>query len=398
MTESKFSSTDSYVDFVGLLKLKDLEQALISYKGTDQYDAVLRYYFGCIALLDSPQMLEPLGLLKQALGTLRGASRRRRATEPASSAGAAGAADVTQIYNTLERFETRLHNSIEQLKQPATEVPKSLHFVWLGGGVGAIQRDYIAIWKQVMGAEGYRLNLWHDSDALLAYETNRIIVEAAKADAMLHGGESSVDGVALGDRYEERATVLKQQMYAYIKKAVENGGSADEARIDLLARAYGQDKARLTALRNTNRLSLQALGGDQLALRDLAGGEASLQLKDIYEREISLRGNFAAASDVVRIEALFAEGGSYTDVDNLPPLLEELGGVDIRAFTTDARIGVLQLMLDRNPEWMPGRQALRGRYTNYFEMIPSEHRAALERFAESQPGLDRVFRTPVERL
>ncbi|MBA1377479.1 TcdA/TcdB pore-forming domain-containing protein [Pseudomonas brassicacearum] len=396
MSESKFSSTDSYVDFMGLLKLKDLERALISYKDTATYDAVLRYYFGCIALLDSPQMLEPLGLLKQALGTLQGASRRRRAAEPPSSPGAA--ADVAHIYSTIEHFEARLSNSIVQLKQPATEVPKNLHFVWLGGGVGAIQRDYINIWKQVMGAEGYRLSLWHDSDALLAYETNRIIVEAAKADAMLHGGQSSVDGLVLGDRYEERVIVLKQQMYAHIKKAVENGGSADEARIDLLVRAYGQDKARLTVLRNTNQLSLQALAGDHLALRDLAGGEVSLQLKDIYEREISLRGNFAAASDVVRIEALFAEGGSYTDVDNLPPLLEALGGVDIREFQADARLGVLQLMLDRNPEWMPGRQALRDRYTNYFEMIPSEHRVALERFANSQPGLERVFRTPVERL
>ena len=100
----------------------------------------------------------------------------------------------------------------------------------------------------------------------------------------------------------------------------------------------------------------------------------------------------------MRIEALFAEGGRYADVDNLPPLLEELGGVDIRAFKTDARLGVLQLMLDRNPEWMPGRQALRGRYTDYFEMIPAEHRGALERFANSRPALDRVFRTPVERL
>ncbi|MGD8217502.1 TcdA/TcdB pore-forming domain-containing protein [Pseudomonas thivervalensis] len=398
MSEAKFSSTDLYVDFVGLLKLKDLEQALISYKGTDQYDAVLRYYFGCIALLDSPQMLEPLGLLKQALGALQGAGRRRRTPELPSGPEGAGAATLGQIHDKIENFEARLHNSFEQLRLPATEVPKNLHFVWLGGGVGAIQRDYINIWKQVMGAQGYRLNLWHDSDALLAYETNRIIVEAAKADAMLHGGQDSVDGVALGDRYEERAIVLKQQMYAHITKAVKNGGSADEARIDLLVRAYGQDEARLMALRDTNRLSLQALAGDHLALRDLANGETPLQLKAIYEREISLRGNFAAASDVVRIEALFAEGGSYADVDNLPPLLEELGGVDIRAFKTDARLGVLQLMLDRNPEWMPGRQALRGRYTDYFEMIPPEHRGALERFADSRPGLDRVFRTPMERL
>lgn len=400
MSESKFSVAGDYVDFVGLFKREDLEQALISHKGTDQYDAVFRYYFGCFNVPDSSRLLEPLGLLKQALGALEGGSRRRRAaeSEPPMSPGAAGAPDLAEIYNRVEGFEARLHNGLEQLKLPATEVPKNLHFVWLGGGVGEIQRDYINIWKQVMVAEGYNLNLWHDSDALLAYETNRIIVEAAKADAMLNGGQSSADAFELGDRYEERAIVLKQQMYAHITKAVENGGSADDARIDLLVRAYGQDEARLSVLRNSNRLSLAALAEGGLALRDLAVDEAPLHLRDIYEREISLRGNFAAASDVVRAEALFAEGGSYADVDNLPPLLEKLGEVDIRAFKIDARLGVLQLMLDRNPKWMPGRQALRNRYTNYVEQIPPEHREALKRFAENQPELNRVFRPPVERL
>ncbi|QBZ87743.1 toxin [Pseudomonas viciae] len=397
MSESKFSSTDSYVDFVGLLKLKDLEQALISHKGSDQYDAVLRYYFGCIALLDSPRMLEPLGLLKQAVGALRGSSRPRRATGPLSSEGA-GTVDLAQTYNKIEGFETRLHNSVEQLKMPATEVPKNLHFVWLGGGVGAIQRDYINVWKQVMGAEGYRLSFWYDSDALLAHETNRIIVEAAKADAMLNGGQASSDALALGDRYEERVIVLKQQMYAHIQKAVENGGSADDARIDLLVRAYGQDKVRLKALMNENRLSLRALAGDGLTLRDVAIGEAPLNLRDIYEREISLRGMLAGGSDIVRIEALLAEGGSYVDIDHLPPLLDKLGEVDIRGFKTDARLGVLQLLLDQNPEWMPGRQALRGQYTDYSSAIPAEHRDALERFAKSRPELKRVFCPPAERL
>jgi insecticidal toxin len=399
MSESKFSFAGGYVNFVDLFKRVDLEQALISHKGTDQYDAVFRYYLGCIDSLGSPQLLEPLGLLKQALGALEGGSRRRRAaeTEPPLNGGAE-ADDLAQIYNKVEGFEARLHNSLEQLKTSATEVPKNLHFVWLGGGVGAIQRDYINIWKQVMAAEGYHLNLWYDSDALLAYETNRVIVEAAKADAMLNGGQTSADAIELGDRYEERAIVLKQQMHAHIRQAVENGGSADDARIDLLVRAYGQDEVRLSALRSDNRLSLSALAGGGLALRDLAIGEAPLHLQDIYKREISLRGNFAAASDIVRAEALVAEGGSYTDVDNLPPLLEKLGEVDIRAFKTDARLGVLQLMLDRNPEWMPGRQALRSRYTNYFEQIPLEHREALERFASSQPELSRVFRPPVERL
>ncbi|WP_454845168.1 TcdA/TcdB pore-forming domain-containing protein [Pseudomonas farris] len=400
MSESEFSFAGGYVSFVELFNRGDLEQALISYKGTDQYDAVFRYYSGCIGMQDAPQLLEPLGLLKQALGALEGGSRRRRAAESElpMSPDIAGTRDLADIYNKVEGFEARLHNSLEQLKLPATEVPKNLHFVWLGGGVGAIQRDYINIWKQVMVAEGYHLNLWYDSDALLAYETSRIIVEAAKADAMLNGGQISTTAIELGDRYEERAIVLKQQMYAHITKSVANGGSADDARIDLLVRAYSQDEARLIALRSSNRLSLVALVEGGLALRDLAVTEALLHLRDIYEREISLRGNFAAASDVVRVEALFAEGGSYADVDNLPPLLEKLGEVDIRAFKTDARLGVLQLMLDRNPEWMPGRQALRSRYTHYFEQIPPEHREALERFADSQPEPSHVFRPPVERL
>ncbi|TWC23993.1 insecticidal toxin [Pseudomonas sp. SJZ085] len=391
MSESRSSSTDGYVDFKGVLKQKDLEQALVPYKGDDQYDAVLRYYSGCIAVQDASYLLEPLGLLKQALAALQG-SRRRRAAD-----GGSAAVDLGRIQNQVENFETRLQNSLEQLKVPATEVPKKLHFAWLGGGIGAIQRDYLNIWKRVMSAEGHQLYLWYDSDALLAYETNRIIVEAAKADAMLNGGENSTQASELGDRYEERVIVLKQQMYAHIRKAVENGGSADDARVDLLVRAYGQDKARLETLKADNRRSLQALAEGNLALRDLARGEA-LQLKDIYQREISLRGNFASASDVVRAEALFTEGGGYSDIDGLPPLLEKLGPVDIRGFKTDALLGTLQLLLDRNPEWMPGRQALRSKYMDYLEQIPLESREALKVFADSKPELNRVFRTPVERL
>src|SRR3546814_14387779 len=90
---------------------------------------------------------------------------------------------------------------------------------------------------------------------------------------MASGAQASTDALALGDRYEERAIVLKQQMYAHITKAMKNGGSADEARIDLLVRAYGQDKARLKALMSDNRLSLTALAEGCLTLRDVASGQ-----------------------------------------------------------------------------------------------------------------------------
>ncbi|MGE8186758.1 TcdA/TcdB pore-forming domain-containing protein [Pseudomonas sp. NPDC086278] len=401
MNKQEVRAANGYVSFIDLFKLSDLEQALQEHKGTEAYEAVFRYYFGCIGVLDYPRMLAPLGLLREALATLIEPGRRRRraaGAQPQPTPDVGDAPGLAEIQQRVEGFHQRLATSIGQLTAAATEVPKNLHFVWLGGGLGDIQRDYINVWNKVLAAQGYTVKLWYDSDALLAYETNRIVVEAAKADAMINGGYTSDSAYALGDKYEERVIVLKQQMFAHINKAVARGIKPDDARIDLLVRGYGQDETRLKALRDKNGLSLSALGEGGVELHDLANNKTSLHLQAIYEREISLRGNFAAASDVVRAEALMAEGGHYADVDNLPPLLETLGGVDISQFGTDARLGVLQLLLDRNPEWMPGRQALRSKYTSYFEAIPQEHRAALELFANSRPEMSRVFSPPTERL
>ena len=400
MGEQEARRANGYVSFIDLFKLSDLEHAVQAYKGTDEYEAVFRYYFGCIGLLDYPRMRVPLGLLRQTLKNLvEPKGRQRRAAEqgPPSAPDEGQAPGLVEIQDRLDSFEARLVNSVEQLSTVATEVPKNMHFVWLGGGLGDIQRDYINVWNKAVAGEGYSVKIWYDSDALLAYETNRIIVEAAKADAMLNGGQTSKTAIELGDKYEERAIVLKQQMYAHITQAVARGISADDARVDLLVRGYGQNEAHLNALRDKNSRSIAAMGEGGIELRDLASNNAPLGLQAIYERETRLRGNFAAASDVVRVEALIAQGGSYADVDNLPPFQETLGGVDISQFGTDARLGVLQLLLDHNPEWMPGRQAMRGQYTNYFEAIPLEHRPGLERFAKSRPALSSVFRPPAER-
>lgn len=74
-----------------------------------------------------------------------------------------------------------------------------------------------------MSGQGYSLHLWYDSDALLAWQTNQLIVEAAKADAMQHGGSESITDSRLGTLYEERVIVLKQQMFMHINEALERG-------------------------------------------------------------------------------------------------------------------------------------------------------------------------------
>ncbi|WP_150785344.1 TcdA/TcdB catalytic glycosyltransferase domain-containing protein, partial [Pseudomonas fluorescens] len=165
MQERDKSRAGGYVSFIDLFKLSDLEQALHEHKGTDEYDAVFRYYFGCIGQLDFPRMRVPLGLLLQALGSfIEPTKRRRRSAEVTVQAepGEGHPPTLTYILNRVEDCQTRLSSSVEQLTVAATEVPKNLHFVWLGGGVGDIQRDYINVWKQALAGEGYNLKLWYD--------------------------------------------------------------------------------------------------------------------------------------------------------------------------------------------------------------------------------------------
>lgn len=385
MSETQSLSVDNYVDFIDLLKLKEIDQLLVPYQGTPEYEAVHRYYASCVALRDSAQLLEPLGLLKQALGDLQGRSRvRRTPTEPDSS----GAAGLTEIYNKLEGFEVRLYNNIERL--PATAVPKKLNFVWLGGGLGDIQLDYLRIWKSVM-PDDYAINVWYDKDGLLAHETTRIIVEAAKADTWLNeaGAISSPDSLA--DHYEARITALKRQMYMHVNRALKQNKSADEARIDLLVRGYGCDGDVLRALKDKNAHIMRSLDREGLRLRNINELQTYSRLEEFYNREMSLRGNLATASDIVRLLVEHDEGGVYSDVDFLPSFVQEIAGINANQLAKGARLGVLQLLLNNNPQWMPGRQALVGRYTDFTSQIPVEHREMLERFAKGSPSLDQVF-------
>jgi len=396
MSQQEVVSGHAYVGIADLLKRSDLERLLEPYKKADQYEAILRYYQGCIDAQDDQSLLRPLTLLDEALGSLVPPVRRRRDTDEPLSPGN-GVEAISELQQKVSDYGSRVAQSVETLKSALPEVPKKLHFVWLGGGIGDIQRDYINVWKQVMVKDGHKLMLWYDADALLAHETNRIIVQAAKASAMAAGGESLAVAIDLNNVYVERLIPLKEQLYAHILRAGEQGKSADEARIDLLVRGYGQDEKALRVLREKHLLSIEALKSEDLLLCDLQLLKEPLRVEDIYQQEINLRGNFASASDVVRTEVMFIEGGLYSDVDNLPPLMETLGEVDISKFDETKRLGVLQLLLDHNPDWMPGRQNVASRYKKYVDSIAHDQRAALETFARSRPALNDVFHVPENR-
>ncbi|WP_175479143.1 MULTISPECIES: TcdA/TcdB pore-forming domain-containing protein [unclassified Pseudomonas] len=271
-----------------------------------------------------------------------------------------------------------------------------MNFVWVGGSeVGQIQRDYMNIWREVLAPHGYTFNLWYDSDAVLAFEMNRVILDSARAHAMESGGDQVTDPKQLSRMIEDRARVLKQQMSEYLDQA-KWVGQADAARIDLMVRAYGKDRVALEAFRQRCLDTHRAMTGPDLRLRDVQHEFREHFLSDVYQREVALRGNFAAASDVVRLQVEALEGGRYTDMDYLPALADTLGGVDIRGFNETARIGVLQVLLNHNDALMPGRDPQR--YPDRTEKIPAEHKETLLAFARRKPGLKEIFVAPQDNV
>ncbi|MEB0046512.1 MULTISPECIES: TcdA/TcdB pore-forming domain-containing protein [unclassified Pseudomonas] len=376
-------STSEGQRFVSVVDFPEIINFFHDYRETLEFMELERAYHAASATALSAEQVAPVSLFKERFNSLLS-----KKNKPVPTA-------VTRSYGNVIAYLANVEKTAEIFSGNASEVPRVMHFVWVGGSeVGAIQRDYIHLWQQVMAEQGHAFNLWYDSDALLAFEMNRVIIESAKAHAMASGGAEATSPQQLALMIEDRALVLKQQMFAYLQQP-QWVGRADDARIDLMVRAYGKDQVTLTTFRQNCVNSHLAMVGPALRLRDVRDTFNAHFLWDVYEREISFRGNFAAASDVVRLQALALEGGTYSDVDYLPPLAQRLGGVDVVAFDTYAQLGVLQLLLDHNKHLMPGRNE--ARYGDSRSSIPAEHRDALLKFAQASPGVLDIFTAPADR-
>ncbi|UVK99383.1 TcdA/TcdB pore-forming domain-containing protein [Pseudomonas sp. B21-048] len=365
-------------DFVTAVGLSGFSGDLGEFAGSEEHAALSRYYKAASESDRLSDLLAPAKLFQETLVSLI-----RQKTGPMTDTLRKANADT-------KAYVARIEKTVAILAEVHPPVPKNMHFVWVGGALfGDNQRDYFNIWKQVLSNDGHTLNLWYDPDALMAFDTNRIITLAAKAHAMESGGTALSSATKLVDLIEKRVVVLRQQMFEHIKAAQQQGIKADDARIELLVKAYGQDRTALEAAKARYLESHLAMAGEQVRVRDARAAFGSHFLWDVYEREVSFRGNLAAASDVVRLQAMSLEGGTYSDLDYLPPLVDQMGEVNIKTFSFEQKLGVLQLLLDKNPTLMPGRE--RSRYKNYVKDIPAEQLQALTRFAETVLKVSDVF-------
>lgn len=118
---------DGFKAFAALFQRAELETALKDFKGTPEYEAIVRYYLACTRVLAPERQREPVALLKEALASLQTPQgRRRRASELEQSPQPKGthAPDLMEIHDRVEAFQGRLNSHVMLLQSISVDVPK----------------------------------------------------------------------------------------------------------------------------------------------------------------------------------------------------------------------------------------------------------------------------------
>jgi insecticidal toxin len=247
-------------NFISPDEYSALKRTFKALSGSAEYAMLVTLYESAGQASSLTERLQVVTLFLQNLERL---SNRNSAPVPAL---------IYTVEDKLRDYAGRLAGTVNMLSDVSSPVPRIMHFVWVGGSeVGSIQRDYMNIWRQVLAAENYQFNLWYDSDALLAFEMNRVISDSARVDAMESGGDTVTNPDELAKMIEDRARVLKREMFEYLQLP-QWQGHADQARIDLMVRAYGKERATLEAFRQRCLQSHQQMAGTDLQLRDVRTG------------------------------------------------------------------------------------------------------------------------------
>ncbi|EKT59872.1 TcdA/TcdB pore-forming domain-containing protein [Providencia sneebia] len=242
-------------------------------------------------------------------------------------------------------------------KDKPSEIPKNMHFIWLGN-LGTIQQNYINAWQQTN--PDYQIKVWYDPQALLAYELNKQIKRVAREGNLLNNGSNF-----------DRIVELQNDAYQKITNGIEKQHKTfDQAAIEFMSNELGCSKQNLEQIRLKNQSSyidFEQQHSNLVQLSDINLLNNNVGEKKYYYQELALRQNLAAASDIVRINALYQQGGIYVDIDFLPEFKDNLFSDELnseikRLSPTPNKDGIesvkTQLVLDQLKQDFPTRHSL----------------------------------------
>ncbi len=219
-------------------------------------------------------------------------------------------------------------------RRTSKRVPKLIHFIWLGGKLGNIQKEYITLWAKLN--PDHNIKIWYDSDHLNNYDVNKKMREYLSNFLIDKKNQENYQSL-----YSEELIKLQNKMneYIYEKSNEIPKISLNEIRENFLNEflVHKNSRRNSSAMILLNDFTTSTLDlvtkNPNVEVSNIADEKIDWRLKDAYHQELNLRGNFAAASDSVRLEILSKYGGMYLDVDVLPPIkiMNELLEIDSKA-------------------------------------------------------------------
>ncbi|MCI8306630.1 MAG: hypothetical protein HFH14_01145 [Lachnospiraceae bacterium] len=187
-------------------------------------------------------------------------------------------------------------------------VPKKIHFVWVGGAITQTVMDYVNVWAAV--SPSYEINIWYDSNLLCLKKLSDLFGQMA---------EERYSKEEDRNNWADAVFRLRQQFTAFVLTRHPDFGNMTQAMNEFLASIEEN-----IVLQDDGIWTGPAIPGNMRILDMHAEGILEHELYTAYMKEAVQTQNFAALSDIARLLVLKKHGGVYLDADMLPQINPEL--------------------------------------------------------------------------
>ncbi|WCE30498.1 TcdA/TcdB catalytic glycosyltransferase domain-containing protein [Vibrio sp. SCSIO 43137] len=202
---------------------------------------------------------------------------------------------MDKMEDILEYIDERNSGSKIGLEEDGI-VPNYYHFIWLGS-INDENLEYLFIWKEL----GASIILWIDSSTKYSSIRNELLDMISARYNISH---------------------LKAQDVLYKFSVSQNLVTLDDAIVSYIDQYLPDLKCRLDVI-EAEYLSKKSELEQHFTVVDIFPDYTIFENRKerkYFLYETILRGNFAAASDIVRLLILWNYGGVYVDVDTLPSI------------------------------------------------------------------------------
>ncbi|MCE9994248.1 glycosyl transferase [Enterobacter asburiae] len=178
-----------------------------------------------------------------------------------------------------------------------TPVPDVINFIWIGD-INKLNKQYIYLWAETN----------KDKDICLWYD------DRSGKYVLLHNAiRDYVEDNFFDDQHEVEKNI-RNKAFSFIYPKVVEGFSLEDLVLFFLKEnkiPYNEDiKINYSSKLEFSNVKIKKI-------TDVFAGKFDVFMK-YYYYELILRGNFASASDIVRLLIIYRYGGIYIDVDVLP--------------------------------------------------------------------------------